>query len=75
MPVVIGDLFAVGCHFISEGKKTLGEKLCYSALAAYDIESALIQRILKQIDGNEQEIATLLNPHCEIPGWLFSDDN
>lgn len=71
VPVAIGDLFAVGCYFIHTGKGTLGRKLCYTALAAYDIDKALVERIIESIDRNEQEMANLLNPHCEIPAWLF----
>lgn len=75
VPVVIGDLFAVGCYFIRLGKKNLGHKLCQTALAAYDIDMALIDRIIKRVEGGEEEMANLLNPHCEIPGWLFDDEN
>jgi hypothetical protein len=57
------------------GKKNRGHKLCHSALAAYDIDIALIDRIIEHVEGNEEEIAELLNPHCEIPGWLFNDKN
>ena len=71
LPVAIGDLFACGCYFIKQGKKVLGFKLCATALSAYDIESNLIQRILSLIEGEEYEIAELLNPHMEIPVWLF----
>lgn len=75
VPVVIGDLFAVGCYFINLGKKNLGHKLCQTALAAYNIDIDLINRIVKRIEGDEEEMANLLNPHCEIPGWLFYDES
>jgi hypothetical protein len=75
VPVVIGDLFAVGCYFIHLGKKALGHKLCQTALAAYDIDRALMNRITKRVEDSEVEMANLLNPHCEVPGWLFDDEN
>lgn len=75
IPVAIGDLFAAGCYFIKEGKRALGYKLCRTALSAYDVDIALMDRILEQIEGNEQEMAGLLNPHCEVPSWLFDDEN
>jgi hypothetical protein len=75
VPVVIGDLFAVGCYFIHLGKKTLGHKLCQTALAAYDIDITLMNRIIERVESNEEEMANLLNPHCEIPGWLFDDED
>jgi hypothetical protein len=73
VPVAIGDLFAVGCYFIRKGKKTLGQKLCYTALVAYDIDKALVEKIMESIDSNEKDMANLLKPHCEIPAWLFED--
>jgi len=75
VPVVIGDLFAVGCYFIQAGKRNLGRKLCQSALAAYEIDGALIERIMKRVEGDEQEMSNLLNPHCEVPGWLFHNED
>lgn len=75
VPVVIGDLFAVGCYFIKEGKRDLGYKLCRTALSAYNIDMDLMDRILNRIENNEQEMAHLLNPHCEVPGWLFNGGN
>jgi hypothetical protein len=72
VPVAIGDLFACGCYFIQQGKKELGFKLCRTALLVYEIDSTLIDRILKVIEGEEYEIAQLLNPHVEIPDWLFN---
>ncbi|NSW92573.1 MAG: hypothetical protein HPY74_18280 [Firmicutes bacterium] len=73
VPVAIGDLFAVGCYFIHAGKEILGQKLCHTALAAYNIDRALVDKIIESIDDNEHEMANLLNPHCEIPSWLFED--
>ncbi len=74
VPVAIGDLFACGCYFIQQGKRELGFKLCRTALSVYEIDSNLIERILNLIEGEEYEIAQLLNPHIEIPHWLFSSD-
>ena len=74
MPVAIGDLFACGCYFIHQGRKTLGDKLCRTALSAYRVDPSLIERILRQVEGKELELATLLNPHLELPGWLFDED-
>ncbi len=71
VPVAIGDLFACGCYFIQQRKRELGFKLCRTALSVYELDSNLIDRILKLIEGEEYEIAQLLNPHVEIPGWLF----
>lgn len=74
IPVTIGDLFACGCYFVLQGKKNLGYKLCRTALSAYEIAPDLIERILNHIEGDEQEIAQLLNPHVEVPGWLFGNN-
>lgn len=71
VPVAIGDLFACGSYFIQQGKRELGFKLCRTALSVYDIDSNLIDRILNLIEGEEYQIAQLLNPHVEIPYWLF----
>ncbi len=49
LPVSIGDLFACGCYFIKQGKKELGQKLCRTALLAYEIDHTLISRILNMI--------------------------
>ena len=74
VPVAIGDLFACGCYFISRGQKTLGDKICHTALSAYQIDPTLIQRILRRVEGKESEFAALLSPHVELPGWLFDDE-
>ena len=74
VPVAIGDLFAAGCYFIKEGNKALGEKFCYTALSAYAIDHAVIRRIMAYIEGSEQEMATLLNPHVEVPHYLFENE-
>ncbi len=74
VPVTIGDLFAAGCYFIKTGHKTVGEKFCYTALSAYNIDHAVIRRIMAHIEGSEQEMATLLNPHVEVPHYLFKND-
>ncbi|WP_366921791.1 hypothetical protein MFMK1_002207 [Metallumcola ferriviriculae] len=74
MPVAIGDLFACGCYFVQQGKRELGYKLCYTALSVYKIDSGLIERIINLIEGEEYEIAQLLNPHVEVPGWLFNEN-
>ena len=72
VPVAIGDLFACGCYFIQQGKRELGFKLCRTALSVYEIDSNLIDRIINLIEGEEYEISQLLNPHMEIPHWLFN---
>lgn len=74
LPVSIGDLFACGCYFIKQGKKELGQKLCRTALLAYEIDHILISRILNMIEGEEYELSQLLNPHVEVPDWLFNSD-
>ncbi|MDD3927093.1 MAG: hypothetical protein PHT33_10610 [bacterium] len=74
VPVVVGDLFATGCYFVKLGKKTLGHKLCYTALRAYSIEEDLIRRILSGVDEHPEEMTTLLNPHLEVPDWLFGNE-
>ena len=71
LQVSIGDLFACGCYFIKQGKKELGQKLCRTALIAYQIDHSLISRILNIIEGEEYELSQLLNPHVEVPDWLF----
>lgn len=72
IPVAIGDLFAVGCYFVHEGRREVGFKLCRTALRAYDLEESLEQRILRSIEGDEKEMSGLLNPHVELPGRLFT---
>ena len=74
VPVALGDLFAAGCYFIKQGNKVVGEKFCYTALAAYEIDHAVIRRVVAHIEGAEQEMATLLNPHFEVPHYLFEND-
>ncbi len=74
LPVAIGDLFACGCYFIWKGEKNLGHKLCRTALSAYEIDPILCERIISRIEGGEAEIALLLNPHMEVPGWLFDGE-
>lgn len=71
VPVALGDLFACGCYFIQQGKTELGFKLCRTALLAYGVESGAIERIMSRIEGSEAKFSLLLNPHLEIPGWLF----
>lgn len=71
VPVALGDLFACGCYFIQQGKTELGFKLCRTALSVYGIEAGAIERIMSRIEGSEAEFSLLLNPHLEIPGWLF----
>ncbi len=73
VPVTIGDLFAAGCYFIKKGNRTVGEKFCYTALSAYGVDHAVIRRIVAHIEGSEQEMATLLNPHAEVPYELFKN--
>ncbi len=73
VPVALGDLFAVGCYFIKHGNKTVGEKFCYTALSVFNIDHGVIRRIIDHIEGSEQEMATLLNPHVEVPQELFGN--
>ena len=73
LPVAVGDLFACGCYFIQQGKRELGRKLCRTALSVYEIDPSLINRILDLIEGEEYEVAQLLNPHLEVPDWLFNN--
>jgi len=73
VPVALGDLFAAGCYFIKQGNKTLGEKFCYTALSAYNVDHGVIRRIIDHLEGSEQEMAVLLNPHVEVPHGLFKN--
>ena len=64
----------VVCSYSKGGDKSVGEKFCYTALSAYGIDHAVIRRIMAHIEGSEQEMATLLNPHVEVPYYLFEND-
>ncbi len=48
--VVIGDLFAAGCYFLSTRRSDLGLKLCRIALGEYVVELSLLQRVLDHVE-------------------------
>lgn len=73
IPVALGDLFAAGCYFFKKGKPDLGQKLCSTALQAYGLDTSIVHRILRYVEENAEEMADLLNPHIEVPGWLFDE--
>jgi hypothetical protein len=40
----------------------------------YGVEPGAVELIVGQIEGREAEFSLLLNPHLEIPGWLFDPE-
>jgi len=59
----VRGFFALGLHLRISGKRGEGGKACSSAIQAFQLPTALSEKILSNLDGNEIMLARLFRAH------------